>query len=176
VSPGRPGPETEQSGRAQTPWGAVLIRWRSQTILSCRFEDDPPVTGTADAPSGPPDHGRAQAWLDRWLSDETHPGRGVAVDPGGSAFQRRVWSLLKDIPRGETASYRWVAETLGVPHGVRAVGAACGANPVALWIPCHRVVGSDGSLCGYRWGLQRKAALLAWESQRSLREGRTLGL
>ena len=146
----------------------MLIRWRFQTILACHFEDDPPATGPLGASTGSPDHARAQAWLDQWLADEARSPASVSVDPKGSAFQRRVWSLLEGIPRGGTASYRWVANALGDPLSVRAVGAACGANPVALWIPCHRVVASDGSLRGYRWGLQRKAALLAWESRQGV--------
>ncbi len=69
-----------------------------------------------------------------------------------------------DIPRGTRVSYGGLAASLGIPRAARAIGAACGANPLALWIPCHRVVRADGGLHGYRWGLDRKRELLAWET------------
>ncbi|CBW73611.1 ADA regulatory protein / O6-methylguanine-DNA methyltransferase (EC 2.1.1.63) [Mycetohabitans rhizoxinica HKI 454] len=98
---------------------------------------------------------RIDAYLDG-RADPTHlPFDGVAT-----AFQRRVWDALRRIPYGQTRSYTEVAAELGVPNAVRAVAAACAANPVALVIPCHRVVQKSGALAGYRWGLQRKAALL----------------
>jgi len=74
-----------------------------------------------------------------------------------------VWKALQAIPRGETRSYSEVALALGSPTATRAVAAACGANPVAVAVPCHRVVGKDGSLTGYRWGVERKQKLLAAE-------------
>jgi len=80
-----------------------------------------------------------------------------------TAFQRRVWTALQEIPRGETRSYSALALQLGVPKASRAVGAAIGANPVAVVVPCHRVVGKDGSLTGYRWGVERKRRLLESE-------------
>ena len=81
-----------------------------------------------------------------------------------TAFQRRVWQHLTTIPRGETRTYGQVAQDLGEPKSARAVARACAANPVALVVPCHRVVRQDGGLGGYRWGLERKAALLERES------------
>lgn len=89
----------------------------------------------------------------------------VAVDPGGTPFQRSVWAVLRSIPPGETRSYGEIANQLG--SAARAVGAANGANPVCLAIPCHRVVRSDGALCGYAWGPHRKRWLLDHESARS---------
>ena len=80
-----------------------------------------------------------------------------------TAFQQRVWQALLAIPRGETRTYSEIAESIGSPQAVRAVGTACGANQLALVIPCHRVVGSDGSLTGYRWGKERKRQLLEME-------------
>jgi len=88
---------------------------------------------------------------------------GLPLDVRGTAFQTRVWESLRAIPFGETRTYAEIARAIGAPKSVRAVGTACGANPVSLLIPCHRVVGSDGSLHGYRWGLKRKKALLARE-------------
>jgi AraC family transcriptional regulator, regulatory protein of adaptative response / methylated-DNA-[protein]-cysteine methyltransferase len=87
----------------------------------------------------------------------------LPLDVRATAFQRRVWEELRRIPFGSTRSYREVAESLGQPTAVRAVAGACAANPVALVTPCHRVVREDGSLSGYRWGIERKANLLAQE-------------
>jgi AraC family transcriptional regulator of adaptative response/methylated-DNA-[protein]-cysteine methyltransferase len=86
----------------------------------------------------------------------------VPLDVAGSRFQRRVWDALRAIPRGEVRSYGNVARALGAPRAYRAVAQACGANPVPIAIPCHRVVASDG-LGGYRFGVARKRALLARE-------------
>ena len=89
--------------------------------------------------------------------------RELPVDVHGTAFQARVWEALVQIPRGETRSYSAVAEAIGQPSAVRAVARACATNPVALVVPCHRVVRSDGSLSGYRWGLEIKGSLLVAE-------------
>jgi methylated-DNA-[protein]-cysteine S-methyltransferase len=85
------------------------------------------------------------------------------VDPGGTPFQRRVWDELRRIPAGSTVSYSELARRLDAPKAVRAVAAANGSNPVAIVIPCHRVVAADGRLWGYGGGLERKAWLLAHE-------------
>ena len=87
----------------------------------------------------------------------------VAVDPGGTAFQSKVWRALRDIPYGETLSYGEVARRIGDPKAVRAVGLANGANPISIIIPCHRVIGANGALIGYGGGLPTKRALLALE-------------
>jgi len=87
----------------------------------------------------------------------------LPLAPQGTPFQLRVWKALRRIPYGETRSYLDVAEGLGVPRAVRAVGAANGRNPIAIVIPCHRVIGSNGSLTGYGGGIELKARLLALE-------------
>ncbi|HYM71109.1 MAG TPA: methylated-DNA--[protein]-cysteine S-methyltransferase [bacterium] len=87
----------------------------------------------------------------------------VAVDTGGTPFQRRVWSALRKIPVGQTLSYGGLAERLGMPAASRAVGRAVSLNPVAIVVPCHRVIGADGTLTGYAGGLDRKRWLLAHE-------------
>ena len=84
----------------------------------------------------------------------------LPLDIRGTVFQRRVWDELRRIPRGETRTYREIARAIGAPAAVRAVGSACGANPVALVVPCHRAVRTDGGLGGYAWGLGRKHKLL----------------
>lgn len=95
--------------------------------------------------------------------DQRLPLPELALDPEGTPFQHRVWKALQAIPAGETRTYTEVAAALGVPTAVRAVARACATNPVSLLIPCHRVVGADGSLRGYRWGLARKRRLLDGE-------------
>jgi len=90
-------------------------------------------------------------------------GLGLPLDIRGTAFQQRVWQALREIPAGVVCDYTEVARRIGRPGAVRAVGAACGANALAVAIPCHRVVRRDGGLAGYRWGVERKAALLERE-------------
>lgn len=90
-------------------------------------------------------------------------GLALPLDLRGTVFQQRVWSALRRIPAGATRSYAEIAQLIGAPTAVRAVAQACGANPVAVAIPCHRVVRSDGQLSGYRWGVERKRALLERE-------------
>ena len=95
------------------------------------------------------------------------PARGLdlPLDVRGTAFQQRVWKALRKIPAGSTASYADIARQIGSPESVRAVARACGANPLAVAIPCHRVVRKDGALSGYRWGVERKRTLLGRESR-----------
>jgi AraC family transcriptional regulator of adaptative response/methylated-DNA-[protein]-cysteine methyltransferase len=95
------------------------------------------------------------------------PDLDLPLDVQATAFQRRVWQELRAIPYGHTRSYSAIARTLGHPGAVRAVARACASNPVSLVIPCHRVVREDGGLGGYRWGLERKQALLAHEKEMS---------
>jgi len=90
----------------------------------------------------------------------------LPLDVRGTAFQQRVWRALREIAVGSTVSYAEVARRLGAPRSVRAVAQACAANPLAVLIPCHRVVRHDGALSGYRWGIERKRALLTLESSR----------
>ena len=93
-----------------------------------------------------------------------HPAlNDLPLDVRATSFQARVWQALRQIPRGETRSYAEVARTLGQPSAVRAVARACAANPVAIAVPCHRVIGSNGALTGYRWGVERKKKLLEIE-------------
>jgi AraC family transcriptional regulator, regulatory protein of adaptative response / methylated-DNA-[protein]-cysteine methyltransferase len=115
---------------------------------------------------------RDQAGLAPWLAevvaglDGARPLEGLPVDVRGTAFQRRVWQALRRIPAGETRSYTAVARQIGAPRAVRAVASACARNPVPLAVPCHRVVREDGTLGGYRYGLELKRLLLSRESER----------
>ena len=90
----------------------------------------------------------------------------LPLDVKATAFQRKIWQALQQIPRGQTRSYREIARMIGQPTAARAVARACAGNPVAVVIPCHRVVRGNGHLAGYRWGLERKQRLLAWERTR----------
>ncbi len=108
-----------------------------------------------------------QRLLAKVIAHVEAPGKtlDVPLDVRGTAFQHRVWAALRDIPAGGTATYAEIAQRLGAPKAVRAVAGACAANPLAVVIPCHRVVRSDGSLSGYRWGAGRKRALLEKEAK-----------
>jgi methylated-DNA-[protein]-cysteine S-methyltransferase len=108
----------------------------------------------------------AASALERYFSGELGALDSVPVDPGGTPFQRRVWSALRDIPAGQTRSYSYLARLIGAPKAVRAVGAANGANPVGIVIPCHRVIGAGGDLVGYGGGLGLKRWLLVHEGVR----------
>ncbi len=108
-----------------------------------------------------------QSLLAKVIAHVETPGKSLdlPLDVRGTAFQHRVWAALRDIPAGGTATYTEIAQRLGAPKAARAVAGACAANPLAVVIPCHRVVRSDGSLSGYRWGVGRKRALLEKEAK-----------
>lgn len=114
---------------------------------------------------------RDDAALAEWRESLLHLINGQETNPSlpldirATAFQRRVWEALQRIPRGETRSYNAVAKKIGMPKATRAVARACATNPVAVAIPCHRVVRQDGELGGYRWGIERKEQLLAMEKE-----------
>jgi AraC family transcriptional regulator of adaptative response/methylated-DNA-[protein]-cysteine methyltransferase len=99
------------------------------------------------------------------LVEAPETGLDLPLDIRGTAFQHRVWEALRAIPPGTTATYTEIAERIGMPKAVRAVAAACAANKIAVVIPCHRIIRTDGSLSGYRWGVERKRALIARETK-----------
>jgi AraC family transcriptional regulator of adaptative response/methylated-DNA-[protein]-cysteine methyltransferase len=108
------------------------------------------------------------AWLGELLQQLAGgPDLALPLDVRATAFQRRVWEELRKIPRGETRTYQQVAEAIGAPTAARAVARACATNPASLVIPCHRVIGTDGGLRGYRWGVNRKKKLLEAEQKTS---------
>jgi AraC family transcriptional regulator of adaptative response/methylated-DNA-[protein]-cysteine methyltransferase len=111
-------------------------------------------------------HASLDAWVDALDAHlaRSAPAPDLPLDLRGTAFQMRVWRFLQGIPLGETRSYADVAAGIDAPTATRAVGTACGANRVAVLVPCHRVLRGDGALGGYRWGLERKRALLAAET------------
>jgi methylated-DNA-[protein]-cysteine S-methyltransferase len=128
---------------------------RMKDLLTRRFEDI--VLRQEANPLGVSEKVRA------YLAGDLHSLDGIAVDPGGTEFQRAVWSALREIPVGTTRSYRQLAARIGRPTASRAVGLANSLNPVAIVIPCHRLIGSDASLTGYAGGLPRKEWLLRHE-------------
>jgi AraC family transcriptional regulator, regulatory protein of adaptative response / methylated-DNA-[protein]-cysteine methyltransferase len=166
--------------RATTPLGTVLVAATDRGICKIAFGDDRAqlVDGLRDEFANAQlveDAGRLApfvAQIDAYLRGaEQHVDLPLDIAP--TAFQQRVWDALRRIPYGETRSYSEIAAAVGSPQAVRAVAGACASNPVALAIPCHRVLHKDGSLSGYRWGAERKAALLDAERQRGEAASRT---
>jgi len=148
-----------------TPLGTLRITATAAGLTGIAFEGDRYAPARTDAwirdPAFPPLRAAA-AQLGPYFA-----GRGARFElplaPGGTPFQRAVWAAISTVPAGETISYAELARRAGCPGSARAVGAATGRNPLAIVVPCHRIVGSDGSLTGYAGGLERKRALLAHE-------------
>jgi AraC family transcriptional regulator of adaptative response/methylated-DNA-[protein]-cysteine methyltransferase len=166
-----------------TPFGQLLVAATERGVCRVMLGDDPAALqadlaaefpradlAAADAPL------RAHvAAIRRQLA--TAEGEAPPVDVAGTPFEQQVWRALRAIPYGEVRSYQQVAQAIGRPAAVRAVARACAANPVALVVPCHRVVRADGTAGGYRWGAGRKAALLAHErGQREALDAAPAGL
>lgn len=152
--------------------GAILVAASTRGVCALWLGDKPDVLEQALHAQFP--HARLAAgnkkfaqWVARAVGLVDAPARGMTLplDIRGTAFQQRVWKALQKIPRGETATYREIAERIGSPKAVRAVAGACASNTLAVAIPCHRVVRVDGRLAGYRWGLARKQVLLEREKK-----------
>ena len=141
-----------------TPRGLAAVRIGATDELVHEISAEFPLATLARDDAAMADVMRALAAL-----CEGHGAAALPVDVRGTAFQARVWSALREIPAGETRTYTDVATSIGRPTSARAVARACATNPVALAIPCHRVIRSDGALAGYRWGIAVKASLLARE-------------
>ncbi|HEY0817855.1 MAG TPA: methylated-DNA--[protein]-cysteine S-methyltransferase [Rhizobacter sp.] len=154
--------------RCDTPLGRVLIARTEAGLAGLWFESQKWHPDPFDAPERPDDPLLRDAAMQ---IGDYFAGRLVRfelpTDLHGSPFQRSVWQALCTIERGATRSYADIARHVGTPLAVRAVGAAIGRNPLSVIVPCHRVVGSDGSLTGYAGGLERKRALLALERART---------
>lgn len=149
--------------RVDSPVGELLLAGDGESLTRLGFAGSPPPRG------GRPDHDAFAPvieQLEQYFAGERH-AFDVPLDLRGSDFQRDVWSALLEIPYGETATYGEIAERVGRPGKARAVGRANGSNPVAVIVPCHRVIGSDGSLTGYGGGMERKRLLLDLEAGRS---------
>lgn len=152
---------------APAPLEAFVLLTQGEALLRLDFgalnaEAARARFGAASVEEGPAPPRIAEA-LQAWLEGDFAPAHGLEVDLGGTAFQRRVWAALREIPPGETRSYLQIAERIGAPKAMRAVGAANGRNPVSLVVPCHRVIGAGGALVGYGGGLPRKLWMLEHE-------------
>ena len=162
-------PQSCRRGRALTPWGMSCLVWCPGSVFQWEFEESSsgPHRGFWLDQQIPTDDTGAQEWVDHWMGTgiggAKSPGSRVSVSVSGTLFQRAVWQALLGVPRGSLTSYVRLAAAVGAPGAARAVGAACGANPVALLVPCHRVIRESGELSGYRWGRDRKLRLLAGE-------------
>jgi AraC family transcriptional regulator, regulatory protein of adaptative response / methylated-DNA-[protein]-cysteine methyltransferase len=156
----------------QCSLGAILVAATEAGVCAIALDDDPAalVRDLEDRfPKARLEGGEAgfEQWVAKvvGLVEAPRLGLDLPLDLRGTAFQERVWRALRDIPPGTTSTYAELAARIGAPHAVRAVAGACAANPLAVAIPCHRVVRRDGSLAGYRWGIARKRALLDREAR-----------
>ncbi|MEN4921335.1 methylated-DNA--[protein]-cysteine S-methyltransferase [Achromobacter spanius] len=157
---------------AQCSLGALMVAASDTGICEIALDEDPDqlVRNLQDRFKAARLIGadpRFERWVAAVIGFVEDPSRGLdlPLDVRGTAFQRKVWEALREIPLGATATYAQVAERIGSPRAVRAVARACATNNIALAIPCHRVVRTDGSLAGYRWGIDRKRELIAREAQ-----------
>jgi AraC family transcriptional regulator, regulatory protein of adaptative response / methylated-DNA-[protein]-cysteine methyltransferase len=147
--------------------GSILVGATERGVCAIYLGDDPELLietfqdrfHAAELVGDDPAFGRLVAQVVAMVEDPAHPG-DLPLDIRGTAFQERVWRALRQIPAGTTVTYTELAAAIGAPTAVRAVAGACAANHLAVAIPCHRVVRTDGSLSGYRWGVERKRALL----------------
>jgi methylated-DNA-[protein]-cysteine S-methyltransferase len=152
----------------ESPVGPLHAAATSLGVALLWFDD--PRLADVPADDTMPHLATLRRQLDRYWSDPAAPF-SIVLDLQGTPFQRRVWHALTRIPSGATRSYREIAVEVGTPAAVRAVGSANRVNPVAIVVPCHRVIGRDGTLTGYAGGLPRKAALLAHESSQAALPG-----
>ena len=152
--------------------GCVLVAATEKGICAIELGDEPAELeaglrqrfSRADITQDGPDFA---SWVAQVVAFVEQPQAGLQLplDIRGTAFQRRVWLALRQIAPGDTVTYGELAASLGKPKGARAVARACATNKIAVAIPCHRVVRTDGALGGYRWGLERKEALLEREAE-----------
>ena len=155
-----PTPGVCRYGRIDTSYGPAWLGVSGRGVCRLTFGETPPV----HVPGGEPDAGFAEVAA-RVVAAVEAPQQphAIPLDLHGTPFQRSVWTMLQQIPAGQVRSYGELAKSLGRPGAARAVGAANGANPVAVLVPCHRAVAADGSLHGYAWGLEMKGELLGRE-------------
>ena len=151
----------ECSVRLDTPVGPVTVTATERAVTAVRFGAAGPAVGQAG--DLPPVLRQAVEELREYFAGERREFT-LPLAPAGTPFQQQVWTALREIPYGATCSYRRIAERIGRPKACRAVGMANNRNPIAIVVPCHRVVGASGALVGYAAGLEVKEKLLALES------------
>jgi methylated-DNA-[protein]-cysteine S-methyltransferase len=149
-----------------TPIGLLTLAGHGQALTNLRMVDQTYEPNRAGWSANPTAFSDAVDQLDAYFAGELTDFT-LELDLQGTAFQRRVWQALLTIPFGETRSYGDIAAQIGAPGSARAVGLANGHNPIAIIVPCHRVIGASGSLTGYGGGLERKRSLLALEKSRT---------
>jgi methylated-DNA-[protein]-cysteine S-methyltransferase len=142
-----------------SPLGDLLLVGDGETLCGLYLTDHPYVAGAVEDGDAFPE---VVSQLEEFFAGK-RTAFELPLELAGTDFQRRVWEVLRHIPYGETVSYGEVAQLAGYPGSARAVGSAIGRNPVVIVVPCHRVIGSDGSLTGYGGGLDRKVSLLDLE-------------
>jgi len=170
---GGPG-ESIRFGVGQSSLGAILVAASQKGICAIFLGNDPNalVRELENRFSRAALNGgdrKFERWMARVIGLVESPGSSVdlPLDIRGTAFQQKVWNALRRIPTGSTATYAEIAKRIGLPRAVRAVAGACASNRIAVAIPCHRVVRTDGGLSGYRWGVARKRTLLQREASRA---------
>ncbi|MFT5816190.1 MAG: methylated-DNA-[protein]-cysteine S-methyltransferase [Psychroserpens sp.] len=146
----------------QSPWGEIALTANDKGLSALAFQTGKsPITITDLTENNSKFTEVIQQLTEYFAGDRKHFDLPLA--PEGTNFQKKVWQALTEIPCGETKSYGWIAKSINNEKAVRAVGSANGANPIALIVPCHRVIGSNGKLTGYAGGLALKAKLLMHE-------------
>jgi methylated-DNA-[protein]-cysteine S-methyltransferase len=140
-----------------TPVGRLVLRTRERTLIGLEFAH-------GRAPRVDQDRNEVSDLVAAYFDGDLRALEAIEVDPEGTAFQRGVWAALRKVPVGQTVSYSALAREIGRPAAVRAVANANAQNPIAIVIPCHRVIGKDGTLVGYGGGLERKRWLLSHEN------------
>ena len=162
-----------QLGSVETPIGTLTLAAREGRICLLHFDATERSARAAlakwypgEAVAKARDPAGSTAVLRRYFDGDVHVLEALQVEMNGTSFQKRVWEALRGVRAGQTSSYAALAKRIGSPAAVRAVGAANGANPVAVIVPCHRILGADGSLTGYGGGLRRKEWLLTHENAR----------
>lgn len=157
-------------GTAETPFGPIFVAATPRGITRLAFVEDGGDHALAaeravwSEARFHRDAGLADGIAETLFAPEPIDGAPLRLAPRGTNFQVKVWQALLAIPPGAVSTYAAIAKAIGAPRAARAVGSACGANPIALLIPCHRVLRESGALGGYAFGLPRKRALLAWEA------------
>ena len=165
--------ETLRFAVGQCSLGAVLVASSERGVAAISLGDDPDALvrelqdrfPCATLVGGDAAYERVVATVVGFV-EAPRLGLSLPLDVRGTAFQQRVWRALREVPAGQTVTYSEIAQRLGAPAATRAVAGACAANTLAVAIPCHRVVRRDGSLSGYRWGVERKRELIAREGLR----------
>ena len=159
--------ETTEYGFAESPFGGLIVARTAAGICGLQFVTATPLEALGELRRRWGSDVRATQndemarKVAHMIFEERH--HGVALDLRGTAFQLKVWAALRHVPFGQTASYRQMACAIGQPAAVRAVASAIASNPVAVLVPCHRVVHSDGSTGQYHWGADLKKRLIQWE-------------